>query len=74
VPPKDDDAGTFCVTDVGGALRMVFGKDSDVSLTATFVSYGAPPAGVFDPPTGYIRKVLQSPANWSQRNWSLRAV
>jgi hypothetical protein len=59
VPPKNDDPGTFCVTDDGVALRMVFGKNSDVSLTATVVSYGALPAGVFDPPTGYVRQVLQ---------------
>ncbi len=59
VPPKNDDAGTFCVTDDGVALRMVFGKDFDVSLTATVVFYGPPPAGVFDPPTGFVRQGLQ---------------
>jgi hypothetical protein len=56
---KDEDFGSICVTEDGVALRLTSATGPASSLTATLVAYGAPPAGVFDPPADYERQTAR---------------
>jgi hypothetical protein len=56
-PASDQDGGSACVTDDGVALRLTSAGNSQLSLVATVVAYGAPPEGVFVPPPDFSREV-----------------
>jgi hypothetical protein len=51
-PGVDDEQDTACVTDDGIVLRILSSKPNVSTMTATAISYGTPPEGVFDPPAG----------------------